>query len=248
MHIAIGPEALQFGSWNWIGSDLAAEFRKQHRVSVFRDVVPDADYVIFVKFLPDAERLSVLSKRTRVVYMPVDLYEDVLHIERDWRRLRYCDLVVAHNSRQQKYFRGYVRVAFVDYHLKYILPRIKSFSEAGSTLWVGNHGNLPPLIEWVNSHSIPACLHVVTDRPDEVSEQLRCEVEVTKWSPRNHQTALQTCRAAIDVKGESFRARHKPPAKALDYIASGIPFAIIGRFVAMQRKRDFHWSYSDERC
>ena len=33
-------------------------------------------------------------------------------------------------------------------------------------------------------------------------------------------------RAAIDVKGNDFRSRHKPPAKAIDFLASGVPLAM----------------------
>src|SRR5207244_1449787 len=33
-------------------------------------------------------------------------------------------------------------------------------------------------------------------------------------------------RAAIDIKGENHRQRHKPPAKAIDFIASGVPLAM----------------------
>ena len=32
--------------------------------------------------------------------------------------------------------------------------------------------------------------------------------------------------AAIDIKGDDFRSRHKPPAKAIDFIASGVPLAM----------------------
>jgi hypothetical protein len=33
-------------------------------------------------------------------------------------------------------------------------------------------------------------------------------------------------KAALDIKGTDFRSRHKPPAKAMDFIASGIPLAM----------------------
>src|SRR3989442_9412999 len=33
-------------------------------------------------------------------------------------------------------------------------------------------------------------------------------------------------RGAIDIKGSDFRSRHKPPAKAIDFIASGLPLAM----------------------
>jgi hypothetical protein len=33
-------------------------------------------------------------------------------------------------------------------------------------------------------------------------------------------------RAALDIKGDDFRARHKPPAKAIDFLAAGVPLAM----------------------
>ena len=32
--------------------------------------------------------------------------------------------------------------------------------------------------------------------------------------------------AALDIKANDFRARHKPPAKALDFLASGLPVIV----------------------
>jgi hypothetical protein len=35
-----------------------------------------------------------------------------------------------------------------------------------------------------------------------------------------------SARAVLDIKGDDFRARHKPPAKGIDFIASGVPLAM----------------------
>ena len=36
---------------------------------------------------------------------------------------------------------------------------------------------------------------------------------------------MRTCRAAIDIKGSDFNQATKPPTKAQQFLASGIPFA-----------------------
>ncbi len=35
---------------------------------------------------------------------------------------------------------------------------------------------------------------------------------------------METCRAAIDIKGDSFSQTTKPPTKAQQFVASGVPF------------------------
>lgn len=48
-------------------------------------------------------------------------------------------------------------------------------------------------------------------------------VRVDTWCQELHLKWLSVASVAVDVKAEDFRARHKPPAKAYDYLASGIP-------------------------
>ena len=52
------------------------------------------------------------------------------------------------------------------------------------------------------------------------------DVRVENWSARRQRELTATAMAAIDIKGDDFRARHKPPAKAIDFIASGLPLAM----------------------
>jgi len=46
------------------------------------------------------------------------------------------------------------------------------------------------------------------------------------WSKETHRQHLSRARAALDLKGNDFRSRHKPQAKALDFLASGVPLAM----------------------
>jgi hypothetical protein len=51
-------------------------------------------------------------------------------------------------------------------------------------------------------------------------------VRVYNWSKELHLELVAGARAAIDIKDQDFRSRHKPPAKAIDFIASGLTLAM----------------------
>jgi glycosyltransferase involved in cell wall biosynthesis len=49
---------------------------------------------------------------------------------------------------------------------------------------------------------------------------------LAEWTPERHREWTAAAGAALDIKGEDFRSRYKPPAKALDFVASGLPLAM----------------------
>ncbi len=232
--LAIGPRNTSFGSWNWLGADLADSLKEPWTVSVF-DRTPDlAEVVLFIKFLPALAELQDIASRSRIVYCPVDFYTDVSEIEHDHERLALCHAVVVHAPRLLPYFQSYTSTVCFDHHLKFVIPAGPALPDDGPILWVGVRSNLAPLVDYVNRQTLPAPLVVLTN-PESARGPLtaadygfhsRNEVRVESWSPEAHLLWLQRSRAAIDIKGDDFRARHKPAAKALDYLASGIPLAM----------------------
>jgi hypothetical protein len=52
------------------------------------------------------------------------------------------------------------------------------------------------------------------------------DVRIEEWTPERQLELTAKARAAIDIKGTDFRPRHKPPAKGIDFIASGLPLAM----------------------
>jgi hypothetical protein len=62
--------------------------------------------------------------------------------------------------------------------------------------------------------------------PAEVGFRRDAEIRIHHWSPERQLALTAAARAAIDIKGDDFRSRHKPPAKAIDFIASGVPLAM----------------------
>lgn len=229
--IAFGPENPAFGSWQWLGVDLAHELARDHEVGVFRDQVPAVDVVVFLKFLPDADALAAVRARAAVVYCPIDLYGSASEIDGDVRRLRACDQIVVHGPRLRHYFSSYAPTIVLDHHLKYTIPIRTADVPDGPILWIGERSNLPPLVAWWQPSRLPAPLVVLTNlaeptTPQELGFPPDADVRVEAWSPDAHRSWLTRCRAVIDLKGDDFRARHKPPAKALDYLASGLPLAM----------------------
>lgn len=232
--VAFGPEFPGAGSWEWVGTDLAAELNRSDivRAVTFHDFVPECDACVFVKWLPELETLRALSQRTVVLFCPIDIYGGGHEIDFDWRRLRLCDRVVLHTPYLEKYVRGYAETALLDHHWKYAVARRTQFVEDGPLLWTGVWLNLPPLVQWANAHGLPGELVVLTNfgghalrAPADFGFDPRLRVRMEEWSPARHLELLPSVRGVIDVKGDDFRQRHKPASKAVDAIVSGIPLA-----------------------
>ncbi len=233
MEIAFGPEAPGFGSWEWVGQDLAQELGPE-RACTFRDVVPECEVVVFVKFKPSPDQLLSLRERCQLVYFPVDIYGSAAEIDGDSESLQQFDCVVSHSPSLLKYFSAYSRVEYLDHHVKYVASLPRERKSFGPILWTGNAANLPPLIEWGNRHPLPEDLWVLTNleqdqdsvSPTSLGFNSRNRVRIENWSPQQHRDWATIARAAIDIKGNDFRSRHKPPTKAFDFIASGLPLAM----------------------
>jgi hypothetical protein len=118
--------------------------------------------------------------------------------------------------------------------VKFAAPLRRRFRRSGNLLWVGVRSNLPPLVEWVNEHPLPVPLDVLTNPEDAARPATAAEfgfrpdraVTVHRWAPERHVAFAAKARAALDIKGSDFRSRHKPPAKAIDFLASGLPLAM----------------------
>lgn len=228
LSVGIGPENPSFGSWNWLGVDLAQELSEDHDTTVFRDDVPDADIIIFFKFLPELKALATIRKRSRIIYCPVDVYGSSAEIDADFNRLHLCDRVIVHCRRLLPYFQSYAPAVCLDHHVKYVIPTRDGIVDDGPFLWIGEQSNLEPMIEWVRDHKLPGEIVVLTNVKGDgcAFNHGTAPIQFETWSPEAHLKWLGRCRSAFDIKGKDFRARHKPPAKALDFLASGIPFAM----------------------
>jgi hypothetical protein len=253
--VALGPEMPGWGTWEWVGLDVAGELKKYFRVSTFSAWGrPEADVVVVVKHAPPLEWMDAM--RGRVVYAPVDYYQSPGDIDRDGAMLRRCACVVVHCERLRRYFEPYARVCYLDHHVKYgVRPvgdseatkqknlgeknrgvdfSVGDFSASGPILWTGVRTNIPALAEWVNRHPLPGELIVLTTPEDpgrvpragEYGFRDEARVRIVVWRPEEQTAVMAGARAALDIKGEDFASRHKPATKAVDFIAAGLPLAM----------------------
>lgn len=231
--IAFGPEMPGFGSWEWVGADLCDALSADLQTTVFQEELPDCDAAVFIKFHPTADSLP-RNKRMSIIYCPIDYCGSATEIDQDAEFLIRCDAIIVHCHRLEKYFSAYAPTFYLDHHLKYTISQKSEWVTSGPILWTGVRTNLGPVVNWANRTDLPEELWILTnfEQPDrEMSPadfgfNARNKIRVECWTPEKHLEWLKAARAAVDIKGDDFRSRHKPPTKACDVIASGVPLAM----------------------
>jgi len=233
--IAFGPALAGWGSWDWVGADIATELSRYFCTVCFQGRPDHAcDLLFVVKHAAVLELAREVARRTAVVYCPVDHYGSAAEIDGDAGMLRRCSRIVIHCERLRRYFERYAPVEYVDHHVKFATPLRQEWRSQGYLLWVGVRSNLSALAEWVNARPLPAELRVLTNlenpgripAPTQLGFRAGRNIRIDHWSSERHLELTASARAAIDIKGSDFRSRHKPPAKAIDFIASGVPLAM----------------------
>lgn len=231
--VAFGPAMPGWGSWEWIGLDLHKELSRSFHATIYDyTAVPKADVVVVVKHAPARDWLEAVRARSAVIYCPVDFYGSAAAIDADSPWLRRCARIVVHSLELRKYFEPYAIVEYLDHHLKFATPMRETYLDGDYVLWVGARSNLPPVVAWLAANPLPCPLHLVTnfeapDRPiTKASLGVNGDVHVHDWSAEVQRALMAGARGALDIKGEDFRGRHKPPAKAFDFIASGLPLTM----------------------
>lgn len=235
LRVAFGPWLPGWGSWDWLGADTAGELSRWFDTALFQwGDVPDCDLTVIIKHLPSFEIVQSLARRSSIIYCPVDYYGHCDDISRDASALRLCSRIVVHCHRLRRFFQRYASVDYFDHHLKFVSERTLPYRRDGYVLWTGVRTNLPPLIEWLNRAHFDEPLLILSNFEDanrppraaEIGLRHTRRVSLEPWSAERHLAALAGAKAAIDIKGGDFRQRHKPPAKALDFLASGLPLAM----------------------
>jgi hypothetical protein len=241
--VAFGPEVPGWGSWLWAGDDIRRHLAatgacltiafpawEVHRAWD----VPDADAVVVVKHAPPPEWAEQVARRAALLYAPIDSYGSAAAIDAHAATLRRCARILIHAEPLRKYFEPFAPVEYIDHHIKFAAPLRVEYRSAGDLLWVGVRSNLPPLVAWVNEHELPYPLDVLTNLEDQTYLPTPAElgfrpdrsIRIHDWCAARQAELTATARGVLDIKGTDFRARHKPPAKGIDVIASGVPLAM----------------------
>src|ERR1051326_682471 len=233
--VAFGPEMPGWGSWEYLGRDLIQELCPYYTTLSFQgDVVPDCDVAVVVKHLAACACLDDPSSRCRVIYLPVDYFDSCRAIDGEGRILRKCDRVLVHCHRLTHYFRPYALTEFLDHPIKHFAPLAQTSERQKHVVWIGARSNLEPVAEWVNRHELPGELWVLTNfeypddppAPEDFGFRPGAVARMENWSPARQQEWLTSARLALDIKGRDFRSHHKPPTKAMEFLASGVPLAM----------------------
>ena len=248
--VAFGP-VRDTPSWGWIGVDTARELSRGYDVTIYDSwVVPGTCDVLFVVKERPPERFVAQAQRqgTKLIYCPCDVYRDPDQLARDAGFLRACAMVLVHCERLLPFMQAHSRnVHFVEHHARYALRAMTDYKETGFILWIGGFQYVPYLVRWLEQHPLAHEIRILTDVENyrarnaarvfaaEVGVKLEISERTTSiagcplypWSERLQSEMMRDCTAALDIKmTEQFEQYLKPPTKAQQFIASGIPFAV----------------------
>ena len=244
--IAFGPER-DYPSWRWAGYDTARELSKAFRMIVYdltQPTPPDCDVLFIIKERPAASFIARAKDRgARIVYCPIDFYENREQLDRDADFLRACDMVLLHCERHLPLVRHHcLRTHFVEHHARFSLPEMADFKEDGFVLWIGACQHLAHFVSWLELHPIRNEVKLLTDLDHAWAARgarryvtlslgrgakTLAGCEIHQWSERKQLEMMRECKAAIDVRQlEIFNQYYKPPTKAQKYVSSGIPLAV----------------------
>lgn len=233
--MAIGPVMPNWGSWEWLGEELIPDLSRWFRIVQYRPgEIPCGDVVVVIKHSLNQVELSQVARTTPIMFCPIDCYGSIADIDADGTFLRRCARIIVHCRRLKKYFTPYSSTEEMDHHVRFIPEQPTKLNRTGPILWIGARSNLAPLVEWVNRHRLPRKLVILTNPENSFASMSAREfgfsswndIEIESWTPERHLARLAMAGAALDVKGTDFRQRHKPPTKAIDFIAGGVPLAM----------------------
>ena len=243
--LAIGPRT-GAASWEWVGQAMAAELSAEFEIAVFDsfEEAGDTELVLVVKQHPPAGFVAEARRRgSRLFFTPIDIYHDPQEIAADAAMLAACEAVLLHSRALLPALSPYCRnIVTVEHHGRFVLPAPAPYRPDGFLLWLGAFEHLPYLLHWLDSHPLPINLRLLSNLSNrssrvtghflahELGIALRVSdgnvngYPVEEWSEAAQARMMQDCRAAIDIKGASFNQRTKPPTKAQQFVASGVPF------------------------
>ena len=189
---------------------------------------PDCDVLFIIKERPAASFIAKAKDRgARIVYCPIDFYENREQLDRDADFFRACDMVLLHCERHLPLVQHHCpRTHFVEHHARFSLPEMADFKKDGFVLWIGACEYLAHFVSWLELHPIRNEVKLLTnlDRAWATRAARRyftlslgrgaktlAGCEIHQWSERKQLEMMRECKAAIDVKQlEIFNQYYKP--------------------------------------
>lgn len=180
--------------------------------------------------------------------MPVDFYRSRAQLDADAPFLGQCSGLLVHSRALGTFLaRHNAAIRHIDHPNLHGLAAKVPYRTDRSVLWIGDFLNLPYLLRWRETSRLRCELTVLTNARRTsikgmamalaLARRLGVELDVRRdrvnglpmveWDPATQQTMMAAASAAVDIKGgeEDFAQFTKPPAKAHQFIVSGIPYA-----------------------
>jgi hypothetical protein len=222
--VAIGPETDR-PTWSWVGFNLARELARYYDIRPVRSGERvSADVHLRIKDPPEGLTRADW-RRSKIIYLPHDYYENLSSLVADPRLDRY-HAIVAHSdylAAQIRRFHPASRVVVAPHDDKFVLPSPNSYRARGFALWIGFSRHVVHLAAWLAEHRLPLQLVVLTDHPGKV--RLPRGVRQECWTPRRQRELMSEAKVALDIKGQDFNQITRPLEKLETFMASGIPSA-----------------------
>ena len=242
MKVAIGP-ARDFPAWHWCGGDLIPELGLSHDIKVFKRYSElsneSFDAVVMVKE-PPSRRCT--AGNMRIVYLPVDFFESRNQIQAYLPFLRSCSIVATHCRRLDIDLLPHCRrLTHVEHYGKYVLPSMSDYKADGFVLWTGQGKYVRDTLDWYSRIERGFDLSMLTnDRGWFWDKSAHMDgVTLDLWSEEGQLRLLGRAKAGLDIKGGDFNQMTKPPTKAQQFVASGVPVAV--------NRESYSWEWFHER-
>jgi len=234
--LGFGPKK-KTASWEWVGAGVSRALSRHYDVQLFssrQTTAPECDAMVIIKHKPRPAMIrDAVRKGIPILYCPIDIHESGPEIARDAAFLMQCGAIIVHCERLLPVYRQWCEnVAFVEHHNLHGLREPPGYRESGYVLWIGKWEHIHRVIEWLREHPLGVPIRFLTNLAESVTggECIRFDIpdahELVNWTAEAQHRELAGARAGFDIKGDSFPQWHKPPVKAQQFIASGIPFAV----------------------
>jgi len=235
-------------SWEWVGKDIAESLKTHYEVEFFTDKITPADAIFVIKKPLNAGQLRD-THGSKIIYIPVDYFTSHGHIYSHRKFLQSCSIIGVHCDKLKSHLGKFALTHNVEHYLKYPINPTP-YKENGFVLWIGVYETLPFFIKYLQTNPIANDIKILTNLSNKSAVgrshkfQAHYNIDLNNipfklydWTPELQAQMMSEAKAAIEIKDGDFIGSHKPPTKAQQFIANGIPLACKGYYATNYFKK-----------
>jgi len=253
--VYFGPEK-NVPSWHWVGKDIAENLSKKIDIKYFKNIedINDDSIVYWIKNPLSSNKINFLRKKNlKVIYFPIDTYNNEGEIKRDQEFIEKCKLIVLHSENMKNFFNK-SNIKYVDHYNKFGIDG-NLRKPNGEFLWIGGYQYFPYIYQYLLESKNKLEINILSDykcesavkAANKLSEKLKLNIDfsnisnfrnfkIFEWNEAKQKELLLSCEGAFDYKHvDEFNQKYKPPTKIQKYVSSFIPTAV--------NKLSFSYSY-----